>query len=192
MSVQQKTSPTGPATLGPHILPQIWAPARSVSKRATGSSLLIRIAGNCRPVTSYALPGSPWPGGPGSRAAVCPKIIRGLGNDARPARFVAAAHAAAQYDFGQGRAIRCPVLATRGDSDVFTPPNGLVRWAHVVPHIQTVTMPRCGRFANVEGRSRYQQLLDGLRSHVETPDGERTGTSDAAVPGPGTPKRDAN
>ena len=91
-------------------------------------------------------------------------MIRGLGHDARPASFSAAARAAAHYDFGQWRGIRCPVLATRGDSDVFTPPSDLVRLADVVPQARLVTIPRCGHFANLERPEQMRRLLDDLRS----------------------------
>ncbi|MET4094159.1 alpha/beta hydrolase [Arthrobacter sp. UYCu712] len=97
-------------------------------------------------------------------AAISAGAIRGLGQDARPASFSAAAQAAAHYDFGRWRGIRCPVLATRGDSDVFTPASDLVRLAGIVPHVQLVTIPRCGHFANIEQPEYVQRLLDELRS----------------------------
>ncbi|MHA7222391.1 alpha/beta fold hydrolase [Arthrobacter sp. RHLT1-20] len=97
-------------------------------------------------------------------AVISARVIRGLGDDARPASFSAAASAAAHYDFGQWRGIHCPVLATRGDSDVFTPPSDLVRLADVVPHARLVTIPRCGHFANIERPEQVQQLLDDLWS----------------------------
>lgn len=95
--------------------------------------------------------------------AISAAVIRGLGDDARPAGFSAAARAAAHYDFGQWRSIRCPVLAIRGDRDVFTPPSDLVRLADIVPHVQMVTIPHCGHFANIERPERLQRLLDDLR-----------------------------
>lgn len=90
--------------------------------------------------------------------------IRGLGDGARPASFSAAARAAAHYDFGQWRGILCPVLATRGDTDVFTPASDLVRLAEIVPHVQMVTIPRCGHFANIERPETVQRLLNSLRT----------------------------
>jgi pimeloyl-ACP methyl ester carboxylesterase len=74
-------------------------------------------------------------------SAVPGYVVRGLALDARPASFAAAARATAHYDFGQWRAIRCPVLATRGDSDVFTPSSDLLGLADVVPHVRLETMP---------------------------------------------------
>ncbi|MET3811979.1 pimeloyl-ACP methyl ester carboxylesterase [Arthrobacter sp. UYEF3] len=97
-------------------------------------------------------------------AAISASVIRGLADDARPASFSAAARDAAHYDFGQWRVIRCPVLATRGDSDVFTLPSDLVRLADIVPHVQTATIPRCGHFANIEQPEIIQRLLDDLLS----------------------------
>ena len=119
-------------------------------------------------------------------AAVPAWVIHGLSADARPASFFAATQAAAHYDFTQWRAIRCPVLATRGDTDIFTPPSDLVRLADVIPHVQLVTMPRCGHFANIERPEQVQQLLEGLRSHGETAEGEHADTN---VPGIATPAR---
>jgi pimeloyl-ACP methyl ester carboxylesterase len=97
-------------------------------------------------------------------AGISAKVIRGLGDDARPASFAVAARAAAHYDFGQWRGIRCPVLAIRGDRDLFTPPSDLVRLAVMAPHVQTVTIPRCGHFANIERPEQVQRLLDDPRS----------------------------
>ncbi|MFE5838169.1 alpha/beta fold hydrolase [Arthrobacter sp. NPDC056493] len=96
-------------------------------------------------------------------AAVPGQVIRGLGHDARPASFWRAARAVALYDFGQWRSIRCPVLATRGDRDVFTPPSDLLRLSDLVPHVRLVTIPRCGHFANIEQPERVLRLLDELR-----------------------------
>ncbi len=97
-------------------------------------------------------------------AGISAAVIRGLGNDARPGRFSAAARAVAHYDFDQWRGIRCPVLATRGDTDVFTSLADLDRLAATVPNARTVTIRRCGHFANVEQPEQVQQLLTGLWS----------------------------
>ena len=95
-------------------------------------------------------------------ASISAGVLRGLGEDARPACFSAAARAAAHYDFGQWRGILCPVLAIRGDSDVFTPPSDLLRLAEIIPRVQTVTLPHCGHFANIERPEHVQRLLDDL------------------------------
>lgn len=97
-------------------------------------------------------------------AAISAEVIRGLADDARPASFSAAARAAARYDFGQWRGILCPVLATRGDTDVFTPASDLTRLADILLHVQMVTIPRCGHFANIEQPETVQRLLDDLHS----------------------------
>lgn len=97
-------------------------------------------------------------------AAIPAGVLRGLGDDARPASFSAAARAAAHYDFGQWRGIRSPALAIRGDRDVFTPQSDLVQLASIIPHAQTVTIPRCGHFANIERPEQVQRLLDDLRA----------------------------
>jgi pimeloyl-ACP methyl ester carboxylesterase len=97
-------------------------------------------------------------------AAIPAGVLRGLGDGARPAGFSAAARAVAHYDFGPWRGIRCPVLAIRGDRDVFTPQSDMVRLAAVIPHVQKVTIPRCGHFANLERPEQVQRLLDDLQS----------------------------
>ena len=97
-------------------------------------------------------------------AGISAAVIRGLGHDARPASFSAAARAVGHYDFDQWRGIRCPVLATRGDTDVFTSLSDLDRRAATVPNVRTVTIPRCGHFANVEQPKTVQRLLDDLWS----------------------------
>ncbi|MFC9353206.1 alpha/beta fold hydrolase [Arthrobacter sp. NPDC057013] len=97
-------------------------------------------------------------------SAVPRHVIRGLASDARPASFAAAVRAAADYDFGQWCAIRCPVLATRGDSDVFTPASDFSRLVDLVPHVWLEAIPDCGHFANIEQPAIVQRLLDALRS----------------------------
>lgn len=131
---------------------------RSLAVLGTSGSALIRAVG-ATPLMGLVL--SPLFAGP---SAVHRRVIGGLASDARPASFAAAVRAAVDYDFGQWRAIRCPVLATRGDSDVFTPPSDLLRLAGVVPHARLETIPRCGHFANVEQPAFLQRLLDGLRA----------------------------
>jgi pimeloyl-ACP methyl ester carboxylesterase len=97
-------------------------------------------------------------------AAIPAGVLRGLGDGARPAGFSAAARAAAHYDFGLWHSIRCPVLAIRGDRDVFTPQSDLVRLAGIIPQVQKVTIPRCGHFATFERPDQVQRLLDGVLS----------------------------
>jgi pimeloyl-ACP methyl ester carboxylesterase len=97
-------------------------------------------------------------------AAIPPAVFRDLGDDARPASFSAAARAAADYDFNRWRGILCPVLAIRGDSDVFTPEPDLARLAVMVPHTRLTTIPHCGHFAHIEQPDKVQRLLDELWS----------------------------
>lgn len=131
---------------------------RAMAALGTSGSALIRaIAGT--PLLGLLL--SPLFAGP---AAVPGHVIQGLAGDARPASFDAAVRAAAHYDLGQWRGIQCPVLATRGDSDVFTPPSDLLRLAGFVPHVRSVTIPRCGHFANIEQPEHVLRLLDDLRA----------------------------
>lgn len=102
-------------------------------------------------------------------ASLSPEVVRALAEDARPSGFASAARAVARYDFGQWRAIACPVLATRGDTDVFTPASDLTRLAGILPHVRMVTIPRCGHFANIEHPGTVQRLLDDLHSRSQPP-----------------------
>jgi pimeloyl-ACP methyl ester carboxylesterase len=129
---------------------------RALAALGPAGSALVHATGNApvmRPLMApfFAVP-----------AAIPAGIIRGLGDDARPASFAAAARTAASYDLDRWRSIRCPVLATRGDADVFTPQSDLDRLGEVVPHAQLVTIPRCGHFANFERPLQVMRLLDGL------------------------------
>ena len=146
-----RSLPTFPSFVGLLLL------MRTLAALGPAGPALVRTVGST-PVTGLVL--SPFFADP---AAVSAKVIRRLGDDARPAGFSAAARAAANYDFGQWRGIRCPVLATRGDSDVFTPPSDLNRLAEIVPHARLVTIPGCGHFANIERPEQVQRLLDDLR-----------------------------
>ncbi|WP_269048147.1 alpha/beta fold hydrolase [Paenarthrobacter sp. Z7-10] len=92
-------------------------------------------------------------------AAVSAEVLRNLGSDARPAAFAAAARISAHYDFGGWRGIRCPVLAIRGDNDVFTPASDLDRLTGLVPHATGLTIPGCGHFANIEKPAALNELL---------------------------------
>ncbi|UVJ39471.1 alpha/beta fold hydrolase [Arthrobacter sp. CJ23] len=98
-------------------------------------------------------------------AAIPVDVIRRLAADARPASFTAAVLAAARYDLGRWRGIRCPALAIRGDRDVFTPASDLDRLAQLIPHLQTATIRRCGHFATIEQPAHVTRLLEELGSH---------------------------
>jgi pimeloyl-ACP methyl ester carboxylesterase len=143
--------PRFPAFVGVLLLMRSMAalgPAGAALVRGVGAGALMG------PLTS-PLFAAPW--------AVSAGVVRGLGADARPVSFSAAARAVAHYDFGQWSGIVCPVLATRGDQDVFTPPSDLARLAGIVPHARLVTIPHCGHFANIECPEHVQRLLDDLQ-----------------------------
>ncbi|MFD5276103.1 alpha/beta fold hydrolase [Pseudarthrobacter sp. NPDC058362] len=95
-------------------------------------------------------------------------VIRRLGHDVRPAGFSAAARAVAHYDFDRWRGIRCAVLATRGESDVFTPSSDLDRLAATAPAtapvVRAVAIQHCGHFANLEQPEKVLRLLYDLWS----------------------------
>ena len=129
---------------------------RSLAALGPAGPALVRAVG-ATPVMALLM--SPFFADP---AHISAGVIRELGHDARPASFSAAVRAVAHYDFDQWRGIRCPVLATRGDTDVFTPASDLDRLAAIVPTVRTATIPRCGHFANVEQPEQVQQLLNGL------------------------------
>ena len=126
---------------------------RSLASLGPAGSALVRATRNSavmRPLMSpfFAAP-----------AAIPARVLRALGDDARPASFSAASRAAAGYDFDRWRGIRCPVLAIRGDSDVFTPKSDLDRLRELIPLARLVTIPDCGHFANFERPVELMRLL---------------------------------
>lgn len=131
---------------------------RTMAALGPAGSGLVRAVGGT-PVMGPLM--SPFFADPSSVSA---QVVRGLGKDARPAGFSAAARAVADYDFDRWRTIRCPVVATRGDRDVFTPASDLDRLAAIVPHVRSVTIPRCGHFAILEQPEHVQCLLGELRN----------------------------
>jgi pimeloyl-ACP methyl ester carboxylesterase len=131
---------------------------RSLGAMGPAAPVLVRAVG-ATPVMGLLM--SPFFADP---AGISAGVIRGLGHDARPASFSAAARAVAQYDFDRWRGIRCPVLASRGDSDVFTSLSDLDRLAAMVPNVRTVAIPHCGHFANVEQPEQVKRLLEDLWS----------------------------
>lgn len=102
-------------------------------------------------------------------ALVADSVIRGLGDDARPASFAAAARAVAGYDFSRWRAVRCPVLATRGDRDVFTPERDLTELPGLIPQVRLVTIAGSGHFANIEQPGAVRGLLEELQDLPQHP-----------------------
>ena len=127
---------------------------RSLASLGPAGSALVRATRNSavmRPLMSpfFAAP-----------AAIPARVLRALGDDARPASFSAASRAAAGYDFDRWRGIRCPVLAIRGDSDVFTPKSDLDRLRELIPLARLVTIPDCGHFANFERPEELTRLLE--------------------------------
>lgn len=95
---------------------------------------------------------------------ISPGVIRRLGQDVRPAGFSAAARAVAHYDFDHWRGIRCAVLATRGETDVFTSSSDLNRLAATIPCARAVAIQHCGHFANLEQPEKVLRLLEDLWS----------------------------
>jgi len=78
-------------------------------------------------------------------------VIGALSVELRPRSFVTAAEVARGYDADASWArIRCPVVAMRGDRDVFVAGDDYPRLARVVPRFEYSVVADCGHFGNVE------------------------------------------
>jgi pimeloyl-ACP methyl ester carboxylesterase len=87
-------------------------------------------------------------------------VIAALGVELRPRSFVTAAEVARGYDADASWArIRCPVVAMRGDKDVFVADDDYPRLARVVERFEYSVVADCGHFGNVE---RPAQTLSAL------------------------------
>ncbi|MBG0741458.1 alpha/beta fold hydrolase [Paeniglutamicibacter antarcticus] len=129
---------------------------RTMAGCGAAGEFLIRRTGNSALMKVLMAPFFAYP------HSIDPSVITALGQDARPASFAAAARAAAGYDFTRWRSITAPVLATRGDQDVFTPPSDLARLAELVPHAELFTIADCGHFAPIE----HPDLVDGMLTRL--------------------------
>jgi len=87
-------------------------------------------------------------------------VVRALGTELRPRSFVAATSVARGYDADAlWSGIRCPVLATMGDRDVFVTSRDLSELRRIVPGARTTVIADCGHFGNVE---RPREVLAAL------------------------------
>jgi len=94
-------------------------------------------------------------------------VIESLSREVRPQSFTAAAEIARGYDAdGRWSTIRCPVLATKGDRDVFVRDDDLVRLRRILPNAATTITADCGHFGNVE---RPAEVLAALGLGAMTP-----------------------
>jgi pimeloyl-ACP methyl ester carboxylesterase len=84
------------------------------------------------------------------RRAVDPSVVAALATEIRPTAFLDAARAAAGYDLGAWRAIRCPVRSVRGTRDVFVGGRDAERLTVLVPHATESVIEHAGHFAAVE------------------------------------------
>lgn len=87
-------------------------------------------------------------------------VVRALGTELRPRSFVMATLVARGYDADAlWGGIRCPVMATMGDRDVFVTPRDLSELRRLVPGARTTVIADCGHFGNVE---RPREVLAAL------------------------------
>lgn len=82
---------------------------------------------------------------------VPPSLITATVRDLRPAAFAAAADATRGYDaVAVWSDIRCPVVALRGDRDIFVGPRDFDDLAQVLPAARLAVVAGCGHFAIAE------------------------------------------
>ena len=98
------------------------------------------------------------------------QVFADLALDARPASFIAAAHALRKYDAGTWHSISAPVVLVRGSKDIFTPPGELRSLAALIPHAQRVVLDRTGHFAQIEDAAGTAGLMAALRAASQTLD----------------------
>lgn len=84
------------------------------------------------------------------RRSVHPSVVAALAEEVRPTAFTAAVRAAAGYDLGAWRTIRCPVRSVRGARDVFVGRRDAALLAASVPDLAATVLPGAGHFAAVE------------------------------------------
>jgi pimeloyl-ACP methyl ester carboxylesterase len=103
------------------------------------------------------------------RRAVDPSVVAALATEIRPTAFLDATRAAAAYDLGAWRAIRCPVRTVRGARDVFVGAGDAAALGALVPGALETVLDRAGHFAAVE---RPLAVLAALLPADEVADGE--------------------
>lgn len=78
-------------------------------------------------------------------------LVRATVTDMRPAAFAAAADATRGYRAAElWRDIRCPVVAQKGDRDIFVSDGDFVELAAAMPRAQLSVIPDCGHFGIIE------------------------------------------
>ncbi|WP_166789675.1 alpha/beta fold hydrolase [Cryobacterium fucosi] len=93
-------------------------------------------------------------------AAMHPSVISALATEVRPGRFAAASALAGRYDADAAWSrIRCPVRATRGDSDVFVANADTARLRRVIRDFTLHTLPGTGHFGHIESPGVTLRLL---------------------------------
>ena len=82
---------------------------------------------------------------------VAESVIDALSHEVRPRSFVSAAEITRGYDPSvTWAAIVCPIIAVKGDRDVFVRNSDLISLSRLLPHARTAIIPDCGHFANIE------------------------------------------
>lgn len=98
------------------------------------------------------------------------QVFADLALDARPASFLAAAHALRKYDAGTWHSISAPAVLVRGNKDIFTPPDELRALAALIPHAHRVVLDDTGHFAHIEDATGTAGLMTALRAASQTLD----------------------
>jgi pimeloyl-ACP methyl ester carboxylesterase len=93
---------------------------------------------------------------------VRPSIVAAIATEARPRAFSLAAEVTRGYDAdGLWARIACPVVAMRGDDDVFVSPDDLDLLARAVPDFRHAVILDAGHFAHVERPTETLRALGG-------------------------------
>ncbi|WP_414172482.1 alpha/beta fold hydrolase [Clavibacter tessellarius] len=118
---------------------------RTMRRLGRPGAALIRGVGRVRLMRAIALPlfAHGW--------RVRRSIVDAIATEARPRAFSLAAEVTRGYDAdGLWSRIVCPVVAVRGDDDVFVSRDDLDRLARAVPDLRHAVIPDAGHFAHVE------------------------------------------
>ncbi|MFT7765351.1 alpha/beta fold hydrolase [Clavibacter tessellarius] len=131
---------------------------RTTRRLGHPGTALIRGVGRVRLMRAIALPlfAHGW--------RVRRSIVDAIATEARPRAFSLAAEVTRGYDAdGLWSRIVCPVVAVRGDDDVFVSRDDLDRLARAVPDLRHAVIPDAGHFAHVERPAETLRALGLLR-----------------------------
>jgi pimeloyl-ACP methyl ester carboxylesterase len=94
-------------------------------------------------------------------------VIAALAEEIRPLAFLLATRAAAAYDLGTWRGVRCPVRTVRGARDVFVGAGDEAALARLVPGVAGLVLPDAGHFAAIERPDAVLRFLSTARTAPE-------------------------